>query len=815
MMQFYIRTVSWRQFMKMYLPGFLLCSLLLILSRSVSASEEGFQGQPQTSFTIGIVTDGNTSRDRERITLFEHEIQQLAEEEFVVRFPRSKVLSGRDSVQGVDAALNRLLADAEVDVVLALGSLSSTRAFLRKELSKPVVAPYVVDSVISVKRTRRRGTSGIPNLTYVDPMFHIDRELMTFQKIVSFKNLAILMDYRILNGIPQVTKFLRRVANEHTITVNGVPAGASAGELLAALPAGTDAVMLGPLVHMDEKERKTLMQGFIDRHLPSYSLWNRKLVDEGVLASDIPADMEEKLARRTAVSVQNILLGEPAEGLAVGFSRGHELTINMATARALDVYPSLAIMTGANLINVERKDIKRHITLQQAIEEALQANLDLSSAEYNVRAGTHAVTEARSALLPRISVATGARAIDEDRASLGLGANPERAWTGSIGGSQQIYSERGWAGYSVEQHKQTGREMDRETVRLDVMYDASVAYFNVLRAKTIERLYKENLKLTQANLERARIRMSIGVAGPDEVYRWETKYAGDRIVVLEKESVTLDAMEALNRILHRPLQELFVAEETDLSDPLLIVGDKLFFELMNNPRNLQQFRNFAVNESLALRTELKSVDAAIAAKKRLKTAAGRSFWLPEITVEGNVDQYFAEDGSGQRGDFQDGLDDTDWQVGVYARLPLFEGGRKSGELNRLRQELMRLKIERRALAERIGQQMLSALNRTRASYPGISLSREAADSAQRNLVLITDSYVQGIKSIIDLLDAQNQALTADQAAANAVYNFLVDLMGVQRAMGEFVIFLPQDQRRAWRDRVMAYLEKDAKKTAVQ
>jgi outer membrane protein TolC len=236
---------------------------------------------------------------------------------------------------------------------------------------------------------------------------------------------------------------------------------------------------------------------------------------------------------------------------------------------------------------------------------------------------------------------------------------------------------------------------------------------------------------------------------------------------------------------------------------------------MNNPRNLQQFRNFAVNESLALRTELKSVDAAIAAKKRLKTAAGRSFWLPEITVEGNVDQYFAEDGSGQRGDFQDGLDDTDWQVGVYARLPLFEGGRKSGELNRLRQELMRLKIERRALAERIGQQMLSALNRTRASYPGISLSREAADSAQRNLVLITDSYVQGIKSIIDLLDAQNQALTADQAAANAVYNFLVDLMGVQRAMGEFVIFLPQDQRRAWRDRVMAYLEKDTKKTAVQ
>ncbi len=98
------------------------------------------------------------------------------------------------------------------------------------------------------------------------------------------------------------------------------------------------------------------------------------------------------------------------------------------------------------------------------------------------------------------------------------------------------------------------------------------------------------------------------------------------------------------------------------------------------------------------------------------------------------------------------------------------------------------------------------MNRTRASYPGISLSREAADAANRNLVLITDSYIQGIKSIIDLLDAQNQALVADQAAANAVYNFLIDLMGVQRAMGEFILFQPEEERKAWRQRAEQYLQ---------
>ncbi|NOQ45833.1 MAG: hypothetical protein GQ559_04050, partial [Desulfobulbaceae bacterium] len=606
--------------------------------------------------------------------------------------------------------------------------------------------------------------------------------------------------------IPEISKFARQLANEHTITVNVVAVNTSVQEALAAIPAGTEAVMIGPLYHLSEQECSLLISGLIEQKMPSYSIWNRHQVDKGVLVGDVTADMEEKLARRAAVSVQDILLGEEAATLDVAFSRGHELTINMATARALDVYPSLAIMTGANLLNEQRVDIDRRLTLQQAVSEALQANLDLMSAERRVLAGAHSVNEARSALLPQIGIATGARAIDEDRAELGRGTSPEQAWTGSAGGSQQIYSDRSWAGYTVEQHNQTGRMMERDGVRLDIMLQASVAYFNVLRANTIERLQKDNLKLTQANLDRARIRMSTGVAGPDEVYRWETKFATDKITVLDRESTTLDAMEALNRILDRPLQELFIAEETDLSDPLLIVSDKLFFHLMNNPKYLRGFRSFALEEALSMRPELKSFDAAIAARERIKTASKREFWLPEFTVEGEVEQYFSEDGAGQRGAIHDGLDDTDWQVGVFARLPIFEGGRKSAALGRTGEELTRLRIERKAAAERIGQDMLAALNRTRASYPGISLSREAADSAGRNLQLVTDSYVQGIKSIIDLLDAQNQALTADQAAANAVYNFLIDLMGVHRAMGEFIIFLPEEQRQEWLQRAEQYLQ---------
>ena len=789
-----------------------LCVLLLLPLSIFAAGEEPMQPEEpvlvqleQPTFRIGIVSDGDTEHDQIIVSLFKQEIETMAEDEFIVKFPQSMQLSGNNSAKGVEQALDRLLANPDVDLIITQGAVSSNIAFHRKRLAKPVVAPFVINNAIP-EIPGKEEKSGVTNLAYIRSMFQLDRDIAALRKIIPFQNLALLIDQRSVEGVPELNKYARRLANEHTMEVNVIPVGhGSVADILATISANTGAVLVGAMVYMTDEEQQELFQGLIKRGLPGFSIWSRHQVKLGLLAGDMPEDMLENLARRTAVTVQDILLGEEASTIDSVFSRGRELTINMATARALDIYPSLAIMTGANLINEEQTDVERHLTLQQAVNESLQANLDLSAAQLKVKAGTYAVTEARSSLLPQIGVATGASSIDDDRAALAGGTNPERAWTGSVSGSQQIYSESSWAAYTVEQHNQTGRERELDSVRLDILQQTSLAYFNVLRAKTIEKLQKNNLKLTQANLKRARIRLSIGVAGPDEVYRWETKFASDQQRVLQTESFTMDTMEQLNRLLDRPLQEQFIAEETDLSDPLLVVSDRLFFDLMNNPKYLRSFRNFSIDEAERYRPELKVIDAAIAAKERVDKANKRSYWLPEISIEGSVDQYFAEDGAGQRDEMNTGLDDTDWQIGVFPRLPLLEGGRKSGALNRTRQELARLKVQRKAYRERIGQEMLTALNRTRSSYPSISLSREAADAANRNLKLITDSYVQGIKTIIELLDAQNQALTTEQDAANAVYNFLGDLMRVQRAMGEFVIFLPEEERVAWQQRAEEYL----------
>ena len=58
--------------------------------------------------------------------------------------------------------------------------------------------------------------------------------------------------------------------------------------------------------------------------------------------------------------------------------------------------------------------------------------------------------------------------------------------------------------------------------------------------------------------------------------------------------------------------------------------------------------------------------------------------------------------------------------------------------------------------------------------------------------------------IIDLLDAQNAALRADQAAANANYDFLRDLIRAERAASSFPFLFSTLERDALIDRMKTF-----------
>ena len=113
---------------------------------------------------------------------------------------------------------------------------------------------------------------------------------------------------------------------------------------------------------------------------------------------------------------------------------------------------------------------------------------------------------------------------------------------------------------------------------------------------------------------------------------------------------------------------------------------------------------------------------------------------------------------------------------------------------------------------RVEERIRAALYQAGASFPGIRLSREAAEAGRKNYELVVDQYRRGQVNIVTLTDAQTFALDRDLEAANAVYDFLIDLAQIQRAVGRFDYFMYADQRAAWFQRLKAFFAKAGVRT---
>jgi outer membrane protein TolC len=737
---------------------------------------------------VGMVVDGPWEGNEYVRELTTNEIVALTADEFDVRFPDHYYLEGDWTLEGSIDSLGRLLYDPGVDLVITWGVLSSHAICCMVEISKPVIAPIILDIELQGVPFHE-GASGVRNLSYVALPDTLADELQRFREVFPFGKVAILANRAILQAIPDLASRTEMSMAGLGIDFEYVSVGFSAEEALVAIPEDADAVFMYPQIQLPPEERSHLVTGLIERKLPSFTALGEIFVEEGLLAGLGAADFFPRMARRIAVNTQRILLGEAAGTIPVEISLREQLTINMETARAIGVSPTYAALLEANVLHADEVGTIRTLTLAEAVHEAIDVNLDLLARERSVAAGQEDVRRASSIFWPQLDIGALGLVIDEDRAIASFGSQPERSLTGSVGLTQLLFSDDALANKSIRTSLQTGREWDFETLRLDIAVEAGVTYLNLLRAQSLEQVQRNNVTLTRSNLELAEVRRSIGAANPAEVFRWESQLATDRKALVEAEASVQVAQIAVNRLLDRPLEERFQTEEVDLEKPWRVTGDPRIGGYIETPSRFRAFQDFAVEEGNTNAPELKVLAAALAAQERSLINAKRAYWAPLIAAEASLDEYLSKSGEGTEppelpaGGLFPTPDDTLWSVGLSASLPLFTGWARKADRIQAEEELARLRLDYDAVAQRIEQRIRSGMEVARASLTGIGLARQAADAAAKNLELVTDAYARGAVSIIDLLDAQNASLNAEELATNATYDYLVDLLEVERAIG--------------------------------
>ncbi len=778
-----------------------LATVCLILLVSIGALPSLAQ-QPLPVVRVGIVFDGPWSGNEELRDLTRTEILALTERDFEVRFPEAKTLTGDWTFEATQDAVEALLIDPEVDLVIAWGVLASHAVCCISTPSKPLIAPLVIDVDLQ-GIPHDGGTSGVSNLSYATFQDKTAEELRTFRDIVPFNKLTFLAQRGIIDAIPELPERTQELIASLGIQASYVPVGNRVDEVLARIPPDTEAVYLWPQLQLQQEQVEHLIKGLEQRGLPTFSALADPSFEAGALATMASEDFFPRLTRRIALNTQSILLGTDAGRLPVAFDVRGRLTINLATAQAIEVSPRWELLIEADLVGDQNLEGFQAIDFDQAVREAVEVNLDVLAEQRAVAAGAQDPARARAALRPRLDVSTSGLSIDDDRAGA---AQAERTVTGRLALSQVVFDDQVLANIQIQDQLQTGREAALEQLRLDIALDAATAYLNLLRAVSLSEVQRSNLALTRSNLERAELRRSVGAANPAEVFRWRSQIANDRRALIDAMASIHQAEIALSRLLDRDLEIRYRAAEVDLADPLLITGEARFDGYIETPKHFRTLSDFMVSEGSASAPELEQLRTSIAAQRRQVSAARRTFYLPQVTFQAVFDELLSDGGVGSNQSAPGLPDDTSWSLTLGASLPLYTGGSRRADQVQAEETLNQLELQYEATSDRVEQRIRSAMVATRASFAAIELTEEAADAAEQNLDLVADSYSRGVVSIIDLLDAQNAALSAGQAAANAVHDFLIDLMELQRAANQFDFFTSPAARDDWFERLDRYFD---------
>ena len=767
---------------------------------------------------IVLLTDGPSKSQEDLIRRFQKALEILAEGEIEPDFLKTR--SAHWQKEKAAALLRQTLQNPSVDLIFVNGPLLSTEALrVAQKGQKPVVGLFSFDPDVLLPATP---FNRLPVALVVIPG-QIEKDLQALRNIFKTRELTFLADGVLLEQFKGLKKTLLNAAKKQGFSSNVKPLKKTAKETLSSLGKPAKAVYLTPGVLMSENQRIELIQALNDRGCFVFSGAGATDVQNGALAGQLPP-MNERLARHAALNAMRFFSGMGSRNPLESLKPKRKLQINENTAALVKYRVSEAVAEKAREVEPEppqksvvaalpevdrlplnhylKKKETPELTLTQAVERALKKNASLSVKQAAVEEDRQDRDRVLTELFPQVRGQMGYMRVDQNIAQRSFGMFPEERSSAGIALRQLIFSDP-----VISQLRAANKGVDsalfrEESLRLDVGASTQKRYMDCLAAAALFWIREYNLKLTQQNLKTARDRKAAGTAGPQEVYRWETQEAQDRSQVVKSRSALQSAVVGLNRIMGEEQNRIWSFKNSRASHLQGAFNEKTFMSLVLNPADFSALTSHVVGTALDTSSELKSINSLIDATRILKGYYQRRFVVPEASVEfgysHTLDQTFNNVPAVQQFSQLVPEDaDNHWALQVKLVWSLFEGGGKVVDVRKNRATLRKLESLHREASQIVEERARNALIKASAARSDMSLARIAAEAARKNYKVVRDGYAQGVSTILDLLDAQRQAVVQERQAVLSEYRFLKAVVEVQRSMNRIAVLITDQEQEIW------------------
>jgi TolC family type I secretion outer membrane protein len=381
--------------------------------------------------------------------------------------------------------------------------------------------------------------------------------------------------------------------------------------------------------------------------------------------------------------------------------------------------------------------------LTNMLERAYQVNPSMRSALIAVQEADEGTASANALIRPSADATIG-YTLNGDRTSTdGNTTNSvNNTLRGQVSGSQPLYTfGRFDAAMAQADAASASAVISFQSTMQNVLEDAADAYLDVIGARQEIRVNENNVRVLRQQLKATRDRFEVG-----ELTRTDVALAQSELARVAESSLAVARA------------SLAAAEAEYIRVSNQAPGDATLPEpLPFLPQSLDEA--IAIGEANAV--SIAAAEAAMRAAEE-EIAGAEAAFNPRIDVLGDVTASQSHGRSRTTGRSSNGSDTNNLDASITARLtiPLYSGGSRFSDLRKAERKRARLKTDILSTKQQVRAQVASAWADLQSKKLTIQSSQVAVRASRLALDGIREEYNVGERTLVDLLDAEQDLLTS-------------------------------------------------------
>jgi outer membrane protein TolC len=289
----------------------------------------------------------------------------------------------------------------------------------------------------------------------------------------------------------------------------------------------------------------------------------------------------------------------------------------------------------------------------------------------------------------------------------------------------------------------------------NVLYTAAQTYYACAGADEVVEARKHAVVLEQKALDNAKARLEAGVVNRVEVTRAELQLVRARQAVLESEDAAAQSYRALGTILN-------------MHDEVHVVESE---ETRPESQNLDNLTDQALRE----RPEIPALTLTIRSYD-LQRKSDLWKWAPTISGFGNARIFNYAGFSG---------DKYSWALGLQLDWVLYDGGLRDGQRKLALAQRQEQEAKLDLLRDQVRDDVYNADRNVRTKRSALDTARRSVQLSKETLDLVQVQHDAGTATQLDLLQAQDNLVSAEVALAQARFDLSLGALSLERLSGAF------------------------------